>query len=105
MHGPPVAHHHTDGDKGPEGRDDDQGDAQRFPESQELDDLGDAEVTDLVGPVVLATLDTFTGICPQSRTAWVSQVNLAVCCIECLGLTVNMAPFCVYKRFWEGKLC
>lgn len=51
------SHPDADGDQRPEHRDDNEGDAERLPKGQELNDFGHAGVVDLVGPVVFATQD------------------------------------------------
>lgn len=56
-------HPNSDGDQRPKHRDDNEGDAERLPEGQELNDFGHAGIVSLVGPVVFATQDALPGIC------------------------------------------
>lgn len=59
---PRSSHPNSDGDQRPKHRDDNEGDAQRLPEGQELNDFGHTGVISLVGPVVFATQDALPGI-------------------------------------------
>lgn len=56
-------HPNSDGDEGPESRDDNEGDAQWLSKGQELNDFGYTFIIGFIRPVVFITEDAFPSVC------------------------------------------